>query len=280
MAVRMVRRRSGFRLSPRLIIALVIAVVSIVGYFGNRAMNPVTGRSQSLALSTEQEVALGLQAAPEMAAQFGGLSRNAEGTRLVKDMGFQLLAAAGEAAQPYTWDFHLLGDRKTVNAFALPGGQIFITEALLERLQTRGQLAGVLGHEIGHVLARHSSEQMAKTKLAQGLSTSAVIAGSDSRAGTYTSAAIAQFVSQFALMKYSREHELESDRLGVRFMTLAGYDPNSLKDVMVILAQASGRNPGASDFMSTHPSSNRRIEEIDEAIRLEFPEGLPPNLQP
>lgn len=280
MAWRTGRRRSGFRFSPRLVIALVIALVSIVGYFGNRALNPVTGRTQSLALSTEQEVALGLQAAPEMAAQFGGLSRNAEGTRMVKDMGFQLLAVAGEAAQPYTWDFHLLGDQATVNAFALPGGQIFITEALLGRLQTPGQLAGVLGHEFGHVLARHSSEQLAKTQLAQGLSTSAVIAGSDSRTGAYTSAAVAQFVSQFALMRYSREHELESDRLGVRFMTLAGYDPNALKDVMMILAEASGRDPGASDFMTTHPSSDRRIQEIDEAIRLEFPEGLPPNLLP
>ncbi len=273
------RRRSGFRVGPRLIIAVVIALVSVVGYFGNRALNPVTGRTQSLAMSTEQEIALGLQAAPEMAAQFGGLSRNAEGTRAVKDMGFQIIAAAGEAAQPYTWDFHLLGDQKTVNAFALPGGQIFITEALLARFQTPGQLAGVLGHEVGHVLARHSSEQMAKTKLAQGLTTSAVVAGSDSRGGVYASAAVAQFVSQFALMRYSREHELESDRLGVRYMTLAGYDPNSLKDVMMILAEASGRSPNASDFMATHPSSGRRIEEIDEAIRAEFPDGLPPNLQ-
>jgi predicted Zn-dependent protease len=120
---------------------------------------------------------------------------------------------------------------------------------------------------------------MAKTKLAKGLTTSAVVAGSDSRGGMYTSAAVAQFVSQFTLLRYSREHELESDRLGVRFMTRAGYDPNSLKDVMMILAQASGREPGASDFMATHPSSERRIEEIDEAIRSEFPDGLPPNLQ-
>jgi beta-barrel assembly-enhancing protease len=214
-----------------------------------------------------------------MAAQFGGFSRSAEWTRAVKDMGFQVLAAADTSAQPYTWDFHLLADQKTVNAFALPGGQVFITEALLSRLETPGQLAGVLGHEAGHVLARHSSEQMAKTKLAQGLSTSAVIAGSDSQRGAYTSAAIAQFVGQFALMKYSREHELEADLLGVRLMTKAGYDPNSLKDVMVILAKASGRSPGASDFMATHPSSERRIQEIDEAIRTEFPEGLPAGLQ-
>jgi beta-barrel assembly-enhancing protease len=269
---------SGFRFSPRLIIALVIAAISIIGYFGHSYLNPVTGRKQHLALSEDEEVALGLQSAPEMAAQFGGLSQDPKGNRAVMDMGFQLAKAVepDAANTPFKFEYHLLADTQTVNAFALPGGQIFITQALFDRLETPGQLAGVLGHETGHVLARHSSEQMAKTSLIQGLTTSAVVAGSDRRGG-YASAAIAQFVGQFALLSYSRKDELEADRLGVRFMARAGYDPRSMIDVMHVLEQASGGGR-APDFMATHPNPEHRIEEIDQDIRAEFPQGLPPGL--
>jgi len=273
------RKGRGIGFSPRIIIAVVIALVSVVGYFGNRALNPVTGRKQSLALSVDQEVALGLQAAPQMADQFGGLSRNGEWTRTVKDVGFELLAVIGDQAGTYQFDFHLLADPKTVNAFALPGGQVFITEALMSRLETRGQLAGILGHEAGHVLARHSSEQMAKANLVQGLTTSAVVGASDRRGGGYATAAVASFVGQFTLLKYSREHELESDRLGVRFMTQAGYDPRSLMDVMRILEQASGGPSNRPEFMQTHPNPGNRIEQIERAIAEEFPQGLPEGLQ-
>jgi predicted Zn-dependent protease len=269
----------GIGFSPRIIIAIVIALVSVVGYFGNRALNPVTGRKQSLALSADEEVALGLQAAPEMAAQFGGLSKSPEGTRLVKDVGFEIMSVIGADAGPYKFDFHLLADDKTVNAFALPGGQVFITEALLSRMTTRGQLAGVLGHEAGHVLARHSSEQMAKANLVQGLTTSAVVGASDRRGGGFATAAVAQFVGQFTLLKYSREHELESDRLGVRFMTKAGYDPRSMMEVMHILEQASGGPSNRPEFTQTHPNPGNRIKEIERAIAEEFPQGLPEGLQ-
>jgi predicted Zn-dependent protease len=191
------------------------------------------------------------------------------------DMGFQLAKAVEQdsANTPYKFEYHLLADTQTVNAFALPGGQIFITQALFDRLETPGQLAGVLGHETGHVLARHSSEQMAKTSLVQGLATSAVIAGSDQRSG-YTSAAIAQFVGEFVLKSYSRKDELEADRLGVRFMARAGYDPRSMIDVMHILERASGGGR-APDFMATHPNPERRIEEIEQDINEEFPQGVP-----
>jgi beta-barrel assembly-enhancing protease len=197
----------------------------------------------------------------------------------VKDVGYELMSVIGDQAGTYQFDFHLLADPKTVNAFALPGGQVFITEALMSRLETRGQLAGVLGHEAGHVLARHSSEQMAKANLVQGLSTSAVIGASDRRGG-YGAAAVASFVGQFALLRYSREHELESDRLGVRFMTKAGYDPRSMMEVMRILEQASGGPSNKPEFMQTHPNPGNRIKEIERAIAEEFPQGLPEGLKP
>src|SRR5204863_33183 len=105
------------------------------GYLGKSYLNPVTGRKQHLALSPDQEVALGLQAAPEMAAQFGGLSQDPKGNRAVMDMGFQLAKTVEQDASgsPYKFEYHLLADTQTVNAFALPGGQIFITQALFDR---------------------------------------------------------------------------------------------------------------------------------------------------
>ncbi len=268
--------RGGMR-GGRLVVAGVIAVIAIIGYYSNMSVNPVTGRKQSVALTQQQEIALGLQSAPEMAQQMGGLSRNAQATADVKAVGRKLVAAMPPDTPDYPFEFHLLGDARTVNAFALPGGQLFITEGLLGRLTTEGQLAGVLGHEIGHVLGRHSAEQMSKTKLAQGLVTAAGAAGDPT--GGLNPGQIASMVAQFKLLQYSREHELESDKLGVRFMVAAGYDPRALIGVMEILASASGGGSGP-DFMATHPSPANRAEIIKQIIAELYPGGVPAGLTP
>lgn len=274
------RPASGRRgCGPRVLIAGVIAAVSLLAYFGNTAINPVTGKKQHISMSPQQEIALGLQAVPEMARQFGGPSPDARAQALVDEVGARLVAVIPHEAGDYQYEFHVLADPQTVNAFALPGGQVFITDALLSRLVTEGQLAGVLGHEIGHVVGRHSAERMAKAQLTQGLVTATGVAASDSQ-GRYSAAAIAGIVANFVTLKYGRDDELESDRIGVRFMVDAGYDPNAMIAVMDILAQASGGSKRAPDFSSTHPSPGRRIDTIKEAIRAEFPDGLPPNLKP
>ena len=144
----------------RLVIAALIALFALVGYFTKTTVNPITGETQRVALTPEEEVALGRKAAPEMAAQMGGLSRNAEARALVQRVGGKLASGGFAARSPYKFSFHVLADPKTVNAFALPGGPVFITEGLLRRLRTEGELAAVLGHEVGHVLARHSSERL------------------------------------------------------------------------------------------------------------------------
>lgn len=265
-------RRPG--IPPRLVIAGVIALISLISYYAKSTFNPVTGRTQRISLSPEQEIALGLQSAPEMVAQMGGLSTNRDAANLVRRVGGRLLEFLPPDTYRYPFDFHLLADRQTVNAFALPGGQVFITEALLSRLETEGQLAGVLGHEIGHVLARHSAERMAKAQLTQGLVGAAATAGGDQQ-----SQAIASMVGNFMLMKYGRGDELESDQLGVAFMARAGYDPRSLVGVMKILREASGGS-SRPEFMSTHPAPENRMEAIEQAIARQFPGGLPPNLVP
>jgi predicted Zn-dependent protease len=163
----------------RLIIAGVIVVVSLISYFGAQVYNPVTDETQHIDLTVEQEIALGLQAAPEMAQQYGGLSNDRQATALVENVGEGIAAESDASGAPYDYEFYLLDDAETINAFALPGGPIFITEGLLARLETEGQLAGVLAHEISHVVARHSAEHIAKARLTEGLTGAAVIAAYD-----------------------------------------------------------------------------------------------------
>jgi len=139
-------------------------------------------------------------------------------------------------------------------------------------LQTEGQLAGVLGHEIGHVIARHSSQRLAKNKLTQGLTGAVAVATGDASA-TQVAAVVGELIN----MSYGRDDELESDALGVRFMSEAGYDPRAMIEVMKILAKASGgaRQP---EFFSTHPNPENRIEKIQETIRKLYPLGVPAHL--
>lgn len=270
------QRRSGGMsgIGLRLIIALVIAGISLMGYLGSRSKNEITGETQYVDLSPEEEIAMGLQAAPSMAQQHGGLHPDEQLRQAVSAVGQTIVAKSLASKSPYRYNFHLLADTQTVNAFALPGGQIFITAALLAKLDTEGQLAGVLGHEVGHVVARHSAEHLAKQKLTQGV-TGAI----GTAAGSMQTAQMAQAIAQMINLKYGRDDELESDKLGVKFMVDAGYDPRSLIQVMAILAEASGgaRQP---EFMSSHPDPGNRAERIQQAIAELYPNGLPEGLIP
>ncbi len=264
----------------RLVIAAIIALFSLFSYFRLGQVNPVTGEKQRVDVSPQQEVALGLQAAPQMARQFGGLDPDPRAQQLVDEVGNEIVQESDAGRSPYQFEFHALADSRTVNAFALPGGQIFITRALLERLRTRGQLAGVLGHEIAHVVGRHGAEHLAKQRLTQGLTGAAVVASTDpSDPRTYKNAAVAMAIGQLVNMKYGRDDELESDRLGVRFIADAGYDPRSMIGVMEVLAKANGGR-GAPEFFSTHPNPENRIGRIKEAIQQTFPQGVPQGLKP
>jgi predicted Zn-dependent protease len=263
------RGRGGISLNPRIIIGLLIIVGSVLyNWLGTTTyQNEFTGRKQTLALATPQEeIAMGLQSAPQMIRESGGLSRDAKGRELVERVGARLIASTAARETPYKFKFHLLADTETVNAFALPGGQIFITEALFRRLKSEDQLAGVLGHEMGHVVGRHSNEQMAHSSLLSGIAQGVGVMTSDGH--NNTGAQIAQMVAQWRVMTFSREDESESDALGVRFMMQAGYNPEALIGVMEILAQVSGGANG-SEFMSSHPNPANRMEHIREAIAKE-----------
>lgn len=265
--------------SWQLIIGLIVALVSIIGYYGHRALNPMTGETQHVSLKPDEEIALGLRAAPQMEAQYGGVSGDAVRAAHVQEVGPRIVSRSEAKDTPYRYQFHLLADAKTVNAFALPGGQVFMTEALATKLHTPGQYAGVLGHEIGHVVARHSAEHLAKAQLTQGLGGAAVIASYDPRNPNRSAEtqAVAAAVMQLVNLRFSRQDESEADRLGVHLMSEAGYDPRSMIDVMKVLESVSQSRP--IEFFSTHPNPEHRITQIQAAIQERFPNGVPAGLE-
>jgi predicted Zn-dependent protease len=244
-----------------LIIGLAMAAFQAFKYFTSTQVNPVTGETQRVQWSTEEEIRLGIQSAPQMAQQHGGLHPDQRAQDYLDMVGKKLVNTPTGRLSEYPYEFHLLADSKTVNAFALPGGQTFITAALFNKLENEDQLAGIMGHEIGHVIERHGAVRMAKTGFIQGIIQSVLIGSG----GDATMAQIANVVGNYANMKYGRDQELESDEWGVRLMLESGYDPEAMIGVMDILEKASG-GARVPEFQSSHPSPENRREKIKEAI--------------
>ena len=264
----------GRGLNLRLLIGLVIAGVSVLAYFMHTSVNPVTGRSQHVSMSAEQETQLGLAAAPDMARQFGGdVDPNSPAGREVRYVGNKIWSDSDAHRSPYRYQYHLLDDPRTVNAFALPGGQVFITRALYDALDDEAELAGVLGHETGHVVERHSAQQLEKGQLGQRL-TMAVGIGSNHG---FRDGAIAAAVNQLTQLRFGREDETQADADGLAYMAQAGFDPRAMLDVMRVLqAQAKGgRQP---EFLVTHPYPEHRMAAIDAELRHVYPNGIPSDL--
>lgn len=249
------------RFRVMLFIGLAMIGFHAFKYFTNVQENPVTGEVQRIQWTPDQEIQLGLQSSNQMAQQYGGLHPDQRAQELVDRVGKRLANTPTAQKSGYPFDFHLLADDRTVNAFALPGGQCFITAALYTKLENEDQLAGVLGHEIGHVIERHGAERMAKTGFIQGIVQSIMI----SSGGDVTMAQIANVVGNYANMKYGRDQELESDQWGVKLMIDANYEPEALIGVMDILESSSG-GQRVPEFQSSHPSPENRRERIKEAI--------------
>lgn len=269
---RAVRGRSRSGCLARIVIALVIVGFAYFKFLASTevVVNPYTEEEQRISLTPDQEMALGLQAVQQMASQHGGLYDSEQLQEAVDQVGRELVAHTdkllipGGEPIPYRFEFHLLADEKMINAFALPGGQIFITFALFEKLENKDQLAGVLGHEVGHVIARHSNEQMAKSGLLQGIGSAVgtVVGGEDPQSNAH----VAKMVNHVLSTKYGREDEYHSDRIGAKLMFHAGYDPREILGVMRILKEASGGGNGGSEMMSTHPFPDNRIKKLKNEV--------------
>ena len=216
------------------------------------AINPATGQRQLSLIGESQEVAMGKEADGAIVAQMG-LYGDDELQDYVQGVGSRM-AAVSERPQ-LDWTFRVVDDG-SVNAFALPGGYIYITRGILAHLNSEAELASVVGHEIGHVTARHSVNQMSKAQLAQvGLGVGMVLSPELAQFGQY-----AEMGLGLMFLKFSRDDERQSDDLGLRYMVKAGYDPRpapKVFDMLEDVSRASGgdRLPG---LFSTHPAPENR----------------------
>lgn len=223
------------------------------------AVNPATGEREFSLIGEQQEIEMGREADQQVSASLG-LVDDPELQRYVSDIGLRLAASSERPNLP--WAFKVVDD-PVVNAFALPGGFIYVTRGILANFETEAELAGVLGHEIGHVTARHSVSQMSRQQLQQiGLGVGMIFSEGVRRYGDLLAAGIGVLN-----LRYSRGDETESDELGVRYMTRTGYDPEALVGVFDMLASVSGGQDGrVPEWQLTHPYPENRESHIREVI--------------
>ena len=257
------------------VIFACVAAVAISVSAGGCTTNPATGQMQLNAMSTSQEVAMGEEAAPQFLESYGGEIPDPQVTQYVRTLG-QSLAAQSERPE-LPWEFFAV-DSSVINAFALPGGKVFISRALMKEMTSEAQLAGVLGHEIGHVTAQHIGQQVTQatalqTALQVGM---AVVGGGGENAAMMQALGVgAQLGGSVYLLSFGRKQELQADSLGVRYMTKLGYNPWAQVEVMQILETAGGAGGGAPEWLSTHPYPETRIERLSAELQELYPSAQP-----
>jgi predicted Zn-dependent protease len=233
--------------------------MAVIGLGASCARNPATGHSQLNLVPQSQEIELGKQSAEEVARTVG-LYEDPRLERYVSDLGKRL---AGLTERPnLPWTFHVVDD-PAVNAFALPGGYVFVTRGILAYLDNEAQLATVMGHECGHVAARHSVNQMSKQELAQlGLGIGMAVSPTVRQLGQLGLVGL-----NLLFLKFSRTDENQADQLGLRYALRAGYDVREMPKVFEVLQRVS-QTSGARlpEWLATHPSEEHRIESTREQI--------------
>lgn len=233
--------------------------IALLAVLAGCAVNPATGRRELSLVSEAQEIQMGRDADPEVTASIGVVD-DPELQAYVSGIGQRLAAASERPTLP--WSFKVVDD-PVVNAFAIPGGFIYVTRGILAQFDSEAELAGVLGHEIGHVTARHSVSQMSRQQLqALGLGVGMIFSETVREYGGLASAGL-----QLMNLRYSRGDESQADELGLRYMTRLGYDANSMIGVFQMLAQVSGGAEGrVPEWQLTHPYPENR--EADTRARI------------
>lgn len=236
--------------SLNLILAVSTAAVAISFAC---ATNPVTGKRELSFISESQEVQMGLEASRGDLKRVGEVNKP-DATALVRTMGLQMAARSERPKLP--WEFHVLDDA-AVNAFAYPGGFIFVTRGLLTHLNSEAELAQVVGHEIGHVTAKHSVNAISKQQFAQlFLVAGSVVSERFARFGN-----VLGFGAGLLFLKFGREDELQADDLGFRYALEQGYDGREAEKVYATLARLRGEEGArVPEWASTHPDPGNRVE--------------------
>lgn len=223
-------------------------------------VNPATGERQLMLISEAQEIEMGRQGAQQVEASLG-LYDNPDLQEYVSQIGLDLAANSEKPDLP--WSFKIVDD-VVVNAFALPGGFIFVTRGILTHFNSEAELAGVLGHEIGHVTARHSAEQISRAQAAQlGVGVGYIFLPEIAAYGDVINASLG-----LLFLKFGRDDERQSDDLGFRYMRRSGYDPTEMVDVFEMLGRVSAAAGGGGlpAWMSTHPDPGERRERMEQRL--------------
>lgn len=233
-------------------------LVLLAGLTGCKT-NPSTGRSQFLIVSANETRQMGIEAKPQLIEEYGGEYPSQPLREYVAQVGSVLVTHVEPEYADVEWEFILL-DSEVINAFALPGGKVFITVGLLSHFRNEAQVAGVLGHEIGHVSAQHVDERLSQTMAAQ-LGVGILGVATDSELVTVG----AGLLVSGTLLKFNRDQELEADRQGLKYMSRAYYDPIGMRQVLEVLRDAS-EDGRALEFLSTHPHPERRLYQVEEML--------------
>lgn len=240
---------------PFLLLTLIILIPSC-------AINPVTGKKQLMLMSESQEVALGAQYDPSVVSTFG-VYDSPEMLAFITEKGNEI---AKVSHRPNLQFHYKILDSPVVNAFAVPGGYVYITRGILAHFNNEAELLGVLGHEMGHVTARHSASQQSKQQLGQILLMGGMIASEKFREfGQYAMQGM-----ELLFLKFSRDDETQADRLGVEYSSKIGYDANQMANFFNVLnkMQMSSENAGVPTFMSTHPDPGDRYNAVRRTTKV------------
>ena len=230
--------------------------------------NPVTHELQPSLISVEQEIAMGEQAAPEFERQFGGKVADPTLQGYLRGVGAKLAAVSDRQDVPY--EYALLAS-DTPNAFALPGGKIYVTAGLMKRMNNERELAAVLAHETVHIAAMHSVQGLQREL---GVRVVAELAGSViGGTGGQAAEVGAKIAGTMVNLNYGRKDEYQADTVGIRYMTQAGYNPWGMVELLNTLRSMSDQEGGVFDEMfSTHPLPGNRIEETQDVVEKEYPQ--------
>jgi len=239
----------------------VVGLVSLAGCTKNAA----TGNSQSNFLSREEEIQIGTEQTPLLTQEYGGVVPDPALTAYLTEIGLKISAQVEDQYKGMPWEFTFLNS-DVINAFALPGGKVFVSRALVQEMTNEAQLAGVLGHECGHVTAEHADAAIGRRMGLQiGAAAVSIFAGSSGSTAAALAGEVVVNSAGVFMLKYDRNQESEADELGVRYMSRAGYNPMGQVQVMEILKRAGGGG-GQAEFLSTHPLPETRIADLKKKL--------------
>jgi len=243
-----------------------LAALSAAGLAAGCAVNPVTGQSQLMLVSEDQEIAIDRQNSPHQFSADYGVCQDAALNRYLQQTGQRLAAQTHRPRMPYRFN---CVNATYANAYAFPGGSIAATRGILLTLDNEAELASLLGHELGHVNARHTAQQMTQGTLVQALvSGLSAVAGTQGQPAGQLAGQLGMLGAGALLASYSRDYEREADALGLRYMTAAGYGADGFVSLMDKLRAMNRHNPGAIELMfATHPMSDERYQTAVAQVR-------------